>query len=211
MSENYEENMKTIIIPIGNPQAIPAALEILARDGLVAFPTDTVYGLGADAFTPQAIERVYIVKERSREKAIPILLGDAADLEKVSPPPTERVQRLVDRFWPGALTLILPAKSTLPRQLSPYPTVGVRVPAHAAACALLRASGPLAATSANISGQKNPLTAQEVLEQLGGRIELILDGGRTPGGESSTVVDCTSPELKILRVGPISLEQLKRP
>ena len=202
--------MKTTIIAAEDPKAIPAALEILKRGGLVAFPTDTVYGVGGDAFNSQAIERIYIAKERSREKAIPILLGDGADLGKVSPPPNQLVQRLVDKFWPGPLTLVLPARSTLPPQLSPYPTVGVRVPAHGMVRALLRASGPLAATSANISGEKNPRTAQEVLEQLGGRIELILDGGRTPGGGASTVVDCTSAKLKILREGPISLEELTK-
>ncbi|RLD05773.1 MAG: threonylcarbamoyl-AMP synthase [Chloroflexota bacterium] len=202
--------MKTKVISIQDAQALPQALEILKSGGLVAFPTDTVYGVGGDVFNPQAIESIYAVKERPREKALPILLGDAAHLSAVSPPPQRFVQRLMDSFWPGPLTLVLPAKSTLPPQLSPYPTVGVRVPAHEGALTLLRASGPLAATSANISGRKAPQTAQGVLEQLGGRIDLILDGGRAPGGESSTVVDCASEKLKILREGPILLEEIER-
>jgi len=200
--------MKTKVIKIEAPQSLPQALEVLKRGGLVAFPTDTVYGVGGEVFNVQAIESIFTVKERPREKAIPILLGDAADLELVSLPPKQFVQRLIEYFWPGPLTLVLPARATLPPQLSPYPTVGVRIPAHEAACALLRASGPLAATSANISGQISPLTAQEVQKQLGGRIDLILDGGRTPGGESSTVVDCTMSELMILREGPILIEDI---
>jgi len=200
--------VKTKTLALEDPQAIPTALEILSQGGLVAFPTDTVYGLGANAFNPQAINRIYAVKNRPREKAIPVLLGDVSDLEKVTPPINKLAQQLVDEFWPGPLTLILPAGKNLPPQLSPYPSVGVRIPAHAVVCILLRGSGPLAVTSANISGQNSPRTAQEVQEQLGGRIELILDGGRTPGGESSTVVDCASSEIRILREGPISLEEI---
>lgn len=200
--------MKTKIIAIENPRSLPLALEILNRGGLVAFPTDTVYGVGGGAFSAQAIESIYAAKDRPREKPIPILLGEVNDIEQVSMLPDPLVWRLVERFWPGPLTVVLPAKPSLPSQLSPFPTVGVRVPDYEAVRALLRGSGPLAATSANISGQKSPQTAQEVLEQLGGRIALILDGGVTPGGEASTVLDCTSPTWKILRAGPLSQEEI---
>ncbi len=116
---------------------------------------------------------------------------------------------LADRFWPGPLTLIVSRKPDLPDALSITPTIGVRVPDHPVALKLLRLAGPLAVTSANISGHENTNTAQEVLDQLGGRIHLVIDGGRTPGGVPSTVVDCTRPIPVILRAGPISMEDIQ--
>ena len=117
-------------------------------------------------------------------------------------------RQLADRFWPGPLTILVPKRADLPEAVSATSTVGVRVPDHAVARTLLRAAGPLAVTSANISGGQSPVTAQEVFEQLGGRIALIVDGGRTPGGIPSTLVDCTASELKILREGPLSRDEL---
>ncbi|HKY52851.1 MAG TPA: L-threonylcarbamoyladenylate synthase, partial [Anaerolineales bacterium] len=118
------------------------------------------------------------------------------------------VRRLASRFWPGPLTIILPKKPTLPEAVSATDTVGVRIPDHPVARSLLRATGPMAVTSANISGHSSASTAQEVFNQLNRRIELIIDGGRTPGGVPSTLVDCTGKEIKVLREGPISLEQI---
>jgi tRNA threonylcarbamoyl adenosine modification protein (Sua5/YciO/YrdC/YwlC family) len=118
--------------------------------------------------------------------------------------------RLAARFWPGPLTLVLPKQKGLPEELSAQPTIGVRMPDHPVTLALLRRAGPLAVTSANISGAASSVTAQEVFAQLGGRIPLILDGGRTPGGVSSTVVDCTGREPRILRLGPISLKEIQK-
>ncbi len=115
---------------------------------------------------------------------------------------------LISRFWPGPLTCIIPKNPTLPEAISATSTVGVRMPDHAIARVLLRFAGPLAVTSANISGKENPSTAEEVFAQLGGRIELIIDGGKTPGGVPSTVVDCSTSQPTILRVGPISAEQI---
>ena len=116
--------------------------------------------------------------------------------------------RLASRFWPGPLTVLIPKKPTLPKSVSATETVGVRIPDHEVARALLRAAGPMAVTSANISGQASPSTAEEVFSQLNGRIELIIDGGKTPGGVPSTLVDCSGGTIKILREGPISLEDL---
>ncbi|MBI4732196.1 MAG: L-threonylcarbamoyladenylate synthase, partial [Chloroflexi bacterium] len=116
----------------------------------------------------------------------------------------EMALTLAARYWPGPLTLVIPKHPALPEAVSAAPTVGVRVPDHAAARALLQAAGPLAVTSANLSGRSSASTAEEVLAQLGGRIPLILDGGKTPGGVPSTVVDCLGAEPKILREGPIS-------
>ena len=201
-------SMQTKIIPAGDKEALPHAIDILRNGRLVAFPTDTVYGLGALAFDGKAVESIYLAKNRPVEKAIPVLIWDVSDLEKVSDDIPERTRTLVSRFWPGPLTVLLPKKLTLPESVSATATVAVRVPDHAVARALLRATGPMAVTSANISGQASPSTAQEVLAQLDGRIDLIIDGGPTPGGVPSTLVDCSSGEIKILRAGPITLADL---
>ena len=200
--------MRTAILLASSPQAIPIALDVLQAGGLVAFPTDTVYGVGALAFDGRAVESIYAAKDRPMEKAIPVLLGDQADLQKVGTDIPEIARRLAARFWPGPLTVLVPKRADLPEAVSATSTVGVRVPDHRTARELLRAAGPMAVTSANISGAPSPVTAQEVYEQLAGRLALILDGGRTPGGVPSTLVDCTAAELRILREGPISIEQL---
>jgi L-threonylcarbamoyladenylate synthase len=175
---------------------------------LVAFPTDTVYGVGALAFDGKAIESIYSAKDRPVEKAIPVLIGDPDDLGKVGFDIPDSAHKLASRFWPGPLTIVVPKRNDLPEAVSATATVGVRVPDHNVARALLRAAGPMAVTSANISGKQSPVTAQEVYEQLAGRIDLIMDGGKTPGGVPSTLVDCTTSKLKVLREGPISLEEL---
>jgi len=201
--------METIILPTGNDDTIPLALEILKRGGLVAFPTDTVYGVGALAFDGTAVERIYAAKDRPIEKAIPILIGGPEDLEKVTTDIPPIAAKLAARFWPGPLTLVVPKHPNLPDVVSAGPTVGVRVPDHPVARALLTAAGPMAVTSANISGQASPKTAEEVNRQLIGRIPLILDGGETPGGVPSTVVNCLGTEPVILREGPITLKDIQ--
>lgn len=202
--------MHTEILPARHPESIPRALAILRAGGLVAFPTDTVYGLGCLAFEQAAIESIYIAKDRPPEKAIPVLIADVNDLERVARDIPDLARRLASRFWPGPLTLVLPKRADLPAAVSATATVGVRVPAHDVARALLRAAGPMAVTSANLSGRESPRTVSEVMAQLGGRIPLVLDGGETPGGVPSTVVDVSSgAEPVILREGPISLAQIK--
>jgi L-threonylcarbamoyladenylate synthase len=198
----------TRILSVHDLQALEQAEQLLRHGDLVAFPTDTVYGLGAMLFDPQAIEKLYRVKGRDAAKAIAVLLGDESALAQVAVELDPVVARLARRFWPGPLTLVVPAHPSLPPILSPAPTVGVRMPDHPVALALLRRAGPLAVTSANLSGQPSARTAQEVDAQLHGRIPFILDGGVTPGGLPSTVVDCTGDEPVILRQGPISLAQL---
>ena len=197
--------MRTEIIPAAE---IHKALGILQNGGIVAFPTDTVYGMGTLAFDNTAIESIYTAKDRPIEKAIPILIGDLSDLEKVGRDIPDMALRFAARFWPGPLTCVVPKQPTLPVAVSATPTVAVRIPNHPDALALLRAAGPMAVTSANISGQPSPTTAQEVYEQLNGRIPLILDGGKTPGGVPSTLVDCTGEQPIILREGPLNLENL---
>lgn len=161
---------------------------------MVAFPTDTVYGLAASAYHPAAIEQLYFVKGRGADKAIAILIGDPTTLAQVAADISPDAARLAVCFWPGPLTLVVARHPDLPSILSPLPTIGVRMPDHPIALEILRRAGPLAVTSANLSGHPNTTTAQEVAAQLGGLIPLILDGGVTPGGQPSTVLDCTGPE-----------------
>ncbi len=201
--------METIILPASDRGAIPRALEVLERGGLVVFPTDTVYGLGALAFDAVAVESIYLAKDRPVEKAIPILIGGPEDLDKVTTEIPPIAAKLAARFWPGALTLVVPKHPDLPDVVSAASTVGVRVPDHPVARALLRVAGPMAVTSANISGEASPKTAEEVSRQLNGRIPLILDGGETPGGVPSTVVNCLGTEPVILREGPVSMKDIQ--
>ena len=200
--------MKTEVLRADKPNVMRHALDVLNHGGLVVFPTDTVYGLAALPYNPIFIERLYIVKGRNSMRAIAVLLGSPSDLKKVAVEPGEPALRLAERFWPGPLTLIVPRGPKLPDILSPSPTIGVRIPDHPVALDLLRLAGPLAVTSANLSGHDNTNTAREVLDQLNGRVHLVIDGGRTPGGVPSTVVDCTKPEIEILREGPISKQAL---
>jgi len=201
--------MKTEILSLDSPHAVSLALEILCSGGVVAFPTDTVYGLGALVTDSAGIASLFRVKERPREKAIPVLLDSASAMSLVSEEIPRAARRLAARFFPGALTLVIPRRETLPSILSPSLTVGVRVPSHPVASLLLRpAGGALAATSANLSGNASPRTADEVYAQLRGRIPLILDGGETLGGVPSTVVDCSVDPPRILREGPVSREMI---
>jgi L-threonylcarbamoyladenylate synthase len=200
--------MKTHILGMNNPDALAHAIDILTSGGLVAFPTDTVYGLAALVFDEHAVSRIYDVKDRPSEKAVPILIGDISHLARVTAKVSETARRLAARFWPGPLTLVVPKSPAIPEAVSSLPTVGVRIPAFAPTLELLRLTGPLAVSSANISGQASPSTARGVEAQLGGRIPLILDGGVTPGGTPSTVVDCSNNPPDILRAGPITLEQI---
>ena len=201
--------MKTAILSASDPQAFSQALAVLQTGGLVAFPTDTVYGVGALAFNSAAVQAIYLAKDRPVEKAIPVLIADPADLLKVSLEVPPLAARLAACFWPGALTLVVTKHPDLPQAVSATDTVGVRIPDHLVARALLRVTGPLAVTSANLSGQPSPSTAREAYEQLGGRIGLIIDGGTTPGRVPSTVVDCVGAEPQVLREGPVTKEQIQ--
>lgn len=200
---------KVITIDENLSDEIQEALQVLQAGGTVAFPTDTVYGLAASLTRPDSIEQLFVVKQRPEDRAIAVLLGSIAHFASVTQNPSEEAQRLAARFWPGPLTLVVPRHPKIPAVISPRPTIGVRIPDHPVALALLTASGPLAVTSANLSGEENCITADEVLNQLEGRIDLVLDGGVTPGGLASTVVDMTGDLPKILREGPITLSQLQ--
>ncbi len=198
----------TEIISIQDPQSIQRALEVIRLGGLVAFPTDTVYGLAANPHSAAAIDKIYAAKDRDMSKAVAVLIGDPGHLLDIAASLTPSAEKLAARFWPGALTLILPRRADLPANLSAYPTIGVRMPDHLFAIQLLTAAGPLATTSANLSGASDAKTAEEVSAQLDGRLDLILDGGTCPGGVPSTVVDCTGADVRILRQGAIPAEEI---
>ena len=200
--------MKTTVLPAESTEGLDRALEVLRGGGLVAFPTDTVYGLGAMAFLPEAVGRIFSAKGRPADKAIPVLLGRTADLDVIAADVPEMAWRLANRFWPGPLTIVLRKNPKLPDIVSPTSTVAARVPGHTAARRLLQAAGPMAVTSANMSGQPDASTAADVLAQLGGRVDLVLDGGRSPGGVPSTIVNCLGARPVVLRAGPISTEEL---
>jgi len=183
------------------PTQLDLAARLLREHQLVAFPTDTVYGLGTLTFDGATVLKLYVAKERPPEKAIPILIADSADLDQVAIDVPPIAYRLMEHFWPGALTIVVPKQPHIPIEVSTTKTVAVRMPDLDLARELMRLTGPLAVTSANRSAGPNPRTAQEVLDQLAGRIDAIVDGGETPGGVPSTVVDCTQTAPAILREG----------
>jgi L-threonylcarbamoyladenylate synthase len=201
--------MRARTLGADDPTTLPKAIEIIGRGGLVAFPTDTVYGVGGGAFDERAAERLYQVKGRPGDKPIPVLVGDVDDLALIASELRPEERKLVERFWPGPLTLVVHRVAGLPSTVTPFETVGVRIPDHPVALALLRAAGPMAVTSANRSGATNSMTAGDVRDQLGDRIELIIDGGRCPGGAPSTVAAIADGEVRILRQGPLDRKALE--
>jgi L-threonylcarbamoyladenylate synthase len=201
--------IKTRVIQASSEGALHHAVGALKAGGLIAFPTDTVYGVAALPWDVDAVARLYVAKQRPRSLPIPLLLSDADQLHRVATLASE-LSLLAERFWPGGLTLVLPKTGIVPDVVSPGPTVAVRVPDLALARDLIRqAGGVLAVTSANISGQPSPATAEEIERQLGGRIDLIVDGGPCPGGVPSSLLDCTTSPPKLLRRGAISEESLR--
>lgn len=201
--------MKTEMIRADHPIALKHAIDVLRHGGLVAFPTDTVYGLAVMPLDEEIIDRLYVAKGRNSHKAIAVLIGQMEDITKVAQSMTPIAELLAAHFWPGPITLVVQGITALPANLSMDSSIGVRMPDHPVALALLRQSGPLAVTSANLSGKENANSAQQVMDQLGGKVHLILDGGVSPGGVPSTVVDCTKDQPVILREGPISAAKIE--
>ncbi len=203
--------MKTQTLPASDTQALAHAVRLLRAGKVIAFPTDTVYGVGANGFDERAVEQIYVAKNRPRDKALPLLLAKPGDLSLVAREISDTARLLAQAFWPGALTLVVPASPRVPRIVTAGgDSVAVRVPNHPTTRALIDAFGaPLAATSANISGARDPQTAPEVFTQLGGRIPLILDGGATRGNVPSTVVDVTVSPPRVVRVGAVSVREIE--
>lgn len=185
---------------------VEQTVQVLHGGGLIVYPTDTVYGVGADPAFPDSIRRIFEVKGRPDEKAI-VWLVDSLDGARAACAVDERAERLADLFWPGALTLVLPRRDPPPNAL---PTLGVRVPAHPAALAILRAmDGPVATTSANRSGEPSARTAAEALTTIGSEVDLIIDAGPAPGGTESSVLDLSVSPPKLLRAGAVGAADLE--
>jgi len=200
--------MDTTILPIKGEKTYLVVYKALLDGEVISFPTDTVYGIGCALFNPDAIERIYKIKERSTVKAIPVLIGNFEQLKAVSSCISLNAHYLTKAFWPGALTVIVNKSRQIPKTLSSGSSVGVRMPNHNWLRNLITQVGPLAVTSANLSGKKDSQNAQEVLHQLKNRIKYIVDGGSCDKGIPSTVVDCTQENIQILRQGAILVDQI---
>ncbi len=196
--------------PAGQRAVMEQASSLISAGAVVAFPTDTVYGIGAHAWNAEAVRRLYAIKERPAHKAIALLIADPAQLAEITDYRTLEMDELARRFWPGGLTVVVPWRPALQEAATqPFTTVGVRVPDHPIPRALIAEVGaPLATTSANLSGAPSAVTAEEVARQIGDRIALIVDGGTCPGGRDSTVVDLTTSPPTIRRPGAVPVEQL---
>jgi L-threonylcarbamoyladenylate synthase len=192
-------------------QKIEQGIRILKEGGLVAFPTDTVYGLGACANLTDAVKRIYEVKQRPLNMPLPLLIEDISQIYEFTKSISSTARLLINRFLPGGLTLVLPASDKVPGIITGEgTTVAVRVPAHPVPVALIKGLGfPIVGTSANISGLPSPLTADDVRSQLGNNVNLVIDGGRCPGWKESTIVDVTGKEVIIIREGAISRQELE--
>lgn len=190
-------------------QELREAGKIIREGGLVAFPTETVYGLGADAMNEEAVRNIFAAKGRPADNPLIVHVCDRDMVDRVCFV-SETAQKLMDAFWPGPLTLLLPKKDCVPTATTAgLPTVGVRMPDHPAALALIRESGvPIAAPSANLSGRPSPTTAKHVYEDMNGRIEMILDGGDCRVGVESTVLDVSGPEPMVFRPGAVTPEMV---
>lgn len=192
-------------------EAIRRAAAIIRGGGLVAFPTETVYGLGADGLRGDAVEKIFVAKGRPQDNPLILHVAEPEGVYRVASEIPLAARTLIDSFWPGPLTLVLPKKPEVPDVVSAgLSTVGVRMPDNTIALTLIAESGvPIAAPSANASGRPSPTSAEHVIADLAGRIDLILDGGPTPVGVESTVLDLTSSPPRVLRPGGITLEQLQ--
>lgn len=189
--------------------SLDEAVNVLARGGLVVLPTDTVYGIGADAFAPAAVAALLAAKGRGRQMPPPVLVADTRTIDGLCDDVPEAARALVGAFWPGGLTVILRAQPSLAWDLGETKgTVAVRMPDHPAALALLRRTGPLAVSSANLTGRPAALTASEAAEQLGPG-PVYLDGGPAPGGVASSIVDATADRLTLVRAGAVGLAALR--
>ncbi|MCM8778828.1 MAG: L-threonylcarbamoyladenylate synthase [Candidatus Omnitrophica bacterium] len=208
--------MKTKILKINSqkiePSKIKKAAAVIKKGGLVAFPTETVYGLGADAFNPQAVAKIFAVKKRPLNDPLIVHIAEKKDIFKVAKEVNKIAYRLIEKFWPGPLTLVLEKSSLLPEIVTTgLDTVGLRMPSHPVALSLIReAKTPLAAPSANLFGKPSPTTARHVWEDLKDKIDLILDAGKTEIGLESTILDLTRRPFSLLRLGGISLEELRK-
>lgn len=198
----------TPILSVKDPLAHRECLKSISKGGVIIFPTDTVYGIGCDSFNTDSIQRIFEIKGRDFNKALPILIGDLKQINLVVSKLDHRSEKLIKTFWPGPLTIILPKHTSLPYILSPYDTVGIRMPNYHWLLELIKLTGPLAATSANPSGSPEAKNIKQAIRTLDGKVDLMIDGGQFYSSLPSTVVDCQSVEIKVLREGPISKTEI---
>jgi len=203
-----DEQMRDVTDPQTRAGALNAAAAVVRRGGLVVMPTDTVYGIGADAFSPTGVAALLAAKGRGRGQPPPVLIADARAVLGLAREVSADAQALTEAFWPGPLTLVVTAQPGLTWDLGDTGgTVALRVPDHDVARALLQRTGPMAVSSANLSGAPPATTADDARAQLGGRAEVYLDAGPTPGDAPSTIVDART--LRILRHGVLDLAALR--
>ncbi len=202
----------TQILPATSGKAIKLARRLLRQGEVVAFPTDTIYGVGANAFDRLAVRQIFVVKGRPIDKAIPVFIYQLDDLNLVARDISNRAWRLLQKLWPGALTVVLPKNPRVSDEVTAgQHTVAIRIPDHPLCLELVAQVGrPLAVTSANLSGHATPTTAQGVAEQLAGRLPLVLDGGPSPTTQPSTIIDLSVSPPRLLRQGRLSLATLQK-
>ncbi len=206
--------MRTQIIKIDpdneEPDKIAKIVSVLRGGGLIVYPTETFYGLGADIFLPEAIQKVYRLKRRNPSKPLPLVISDLDMLQVVAMGPSPRYRAVISAFWPGPLTLILSASSRVPQMLlGPSGSIGIRLTGSKWLRTLVRhASFPLTATSANISGEKEVADSRKAIRLFEGKVDLIVDGGKTEGFLPSTVLDLTGDKPRLIREGAITASQL---
>jgi L-threonylcarbamoyladenylate synthase len=198
-----------LLILKATPDNIHKAARAMKKGGLVIYPTDTVYGLGCDPFNIKAVEKLFKVKGERKSKPLPILASEMKAVERIAHM-NEDAKKIANKYWPGPLTLVVPKKPALPSIVTcNLESVGVRIPNHKVALQLITLCGGLiVGTSANKTGEKPPKTAQEAASQLGERVDIILDGGRAPLSQESSIVDLTSKTPKMIREGPIKLTHI---
>jgi L-threonylcarbamoyladenylate synthase len=189
--------------------ALSAASLAIQQGSLVVLPTDTVYGIGADAFDPAAVRDLLAAKGRGREMPPPVLISAATTLDAITIAVPGYARALIEEFWPGPLTIVCTQQPSLQWDLGDNRgTVAVRMPDHELALALLERTGPLAVSSANLTGRPAATTAEDAEDMLGGEVSVVIDAGSSPGGEASTIVDVTGSQGRVLREGALSLDRL---
>lgn len=204
--------MQIIKVNPENPdeETLKTVVKALTEDKVIAFPTDTVYGLGTDIYDEKAVAKIFQIKGRPLKKGLVAMIGSLEQLSYVAEQPSRAALLLIKRFWPGALTLIMRSSGSLPAVVQANGTIGVRWPNHLLAQKIIKkASFPLATTSANISGQPAALTAEQAIAQLNGLVDLVVDGGPARGKMASTVVDVTVDPPQLVREGLVSWSQIK--
>jgi len=202
--------MESDKLPPEIAEQVKKAVSTLREGGVVAFPTDTVYGLGALAENEEAVERIFSLKKRPKNMPLPLLVSDMSHLGALASTPGSLAWRLATRFWPGGLTLIVPASKEVPKSIGGGKTVALRIPDDAVALALIKDLGkPIVGTSANLTGRQAARSAAEVKRCFGDKIDLVIDAGRLSGGLESTIVDITGEKARIVREGAVSRAQIE--